>query len=92
MDLAGGSPNDGMGNTVDMTIYSPLRNVFTFTGNKIQGWQHLNNNDQLWTLRAVTTRGSQINAALKANQFIKQEFPRYLQDDMCGLILTSHFA
>jgi len=51
-------------------------------GNKIQGWQHVNNDNQLWTLRAVTTRGSQINAALKVNQFIKQEFPRYLQDDI----------
>jgi len=49
-------------------------------GTQIQGWERLSNNNQLWAFRSVTISSSNINKALKANQFIKQTFPSYLQN------------
>jgi len=59
-------------------------------GTKIQGWQSISNDDnQMWSIKAVTVSGKKINSALKANSSIKKEFPSFLPPDTQYLILPS---
>jgi len=88
MDLNGGSPNDGIKNIASGLL---TRNwwMSAFTGTQILGWERLSNNNQLWAFRSVTISGSNINNALKANQFINQTFPSYLRDTKYDFMLSS---
>jgi len=48
-------------------------------GTPIVGWEHANDDDQLWAFQPVTISGSNVNAALTANPIIKHGFTSYIQ-------------
>jgi hypothetical protein len=51
-----------------------------FSGTPIVGWEHFNNDNQLWSIQPATLSGAQINATLIANPSVQQKLPSFFPD------------
>jgi hypothetical protein len=87
VDIDNGNPSDGINIYCYKLGKFANNNACVWAGTKIQGWQHLNTDNQLWSIKAVTLSGRQINDILKANSFVKKELPSFLPNAKCDPIL-----
>lgn len=60
--------------------YMNLLDITPNDGTPIVGWEHFNNDNQLWTIQPATLSGAQINATLIANPSVQQKLPSFFQD------------